>query len=616
MPVVNLKSEFLFRELNRRYTQQEFEELCFDFGIELDDVTSEYAMAVKEVGAEKAKGMDQSELYRIDIPANRYDLLCAEGIARALRIFLRQAETPAYRVLDTPVEQQLVCVVKPATQQIRAHMVCAVLRDVSLDEASYKSFIDLQDKLHQNICRKRTLASIGTHDLDTIDRTKPIIYDAVPPEAIDFVPLKETRAFKGPELMAHYDNDIRMKKYTPIIRDSPVYPLVTDHAGTVLSLPPVINSEHSKITLNTKNILIEVTCTDRTKGEIVLNTVVAMFSQYCHEPFTVEPVQVKHEATGETVQTPNLAPKQFQTTTAAINKLVGVDLTTQDICSLLTKMSLHPVVKHAEDSSEILDVAVPCTRSDVLHVADIFEDVAIAYGYNNIVERQPSAYTPAAPFPINHLSDLLRRELAQASYIEINNLTLCSHDENFGFLNRVEGKTHDRAVHLSNPATAEYQVIRTSLLPGLLKTLNAHAARTKLPLQIFEVADVVIQTRDANVVKETGARNIRRLAAVYTDKASAFEKVHGVLDRIMRALNLRTVMESAKAGDTRWQFRLQESQDATFLPGRQAEILVDAGNGAKPFCVGHIGILHPSVNRAFKIDTPITVFEMDVEPFL
>jgi phenylalanyl-tRNA synthetase beta chain len=58
--------------------------------------------------------------------------------------------------------------VKPETALVRPFIVCAVLRGVKLDSASYNSFIDLQDKLHQNLCRHRTLVAIGTHDLSTI----------------------------------------------------------------------------------------------------------------------------------------------------------------------------------------------------------------------------------------------------------------------------------------------------------------------------------------------------------------------------------------------------------------------------------------------------------------
>ena len=71
----------------------------------------------------------------------------------------------------------------------------------------------------------------------------------------------------------------------PIIRDSPVYPIIYDSNRVVASMPPIINGDHSKITLNTRNILIEVTGTDETKLGIVLNIVATMFSEYCEEPY-------------------------------------------------------------------------------------------------------------------------------------------------------------------------------------------------------------------------------------------------------------------------------------------------------------------------------------------
>ena len=77
-----------------------------------------------------------------------------------------------------------------------------------------------------------------------------------------------------------------MAKYLPIIRDSPVYPIIYDSNRTVASMPPIINSEHSKITLNTQNVFIDVTATDQTKLDIVVNIVATMFSEYCTEPFT------------------------------------------------------------------------------------------------------------------------------------------------------------------------------------------------------------------------------------------------------------------------------------------------------------------------------------------
>jgi phenylalanyl-tRNA synthetase beta chain len=73
---------------------------------------------------------------------------------------------------------------------------------VTFNQESYKSFIDLQDKLHQNLCRKRSLVSIGTHDLDTI--VGPFTYDAKPPGEIKFQPLNQDKEYTATELMDLY----------------------------------------------------------------------------------------------------------------------------------------------------------------------------------------------------------------------------------------------------------------------------------------------------------------------------------------------------------------------------------------------------------------------------
>jgi phenylalanyl-tRNA synthetase beta chain len=102
----------------------------------------------------------------------------------------------------------------------------------------------------------------------------------------------------GHEIMAFYSKDKKMKEYADIIKDSDIFPLITDSNQTILSLPPLINGDHSKIKLSTKNVFIEMTACDLTKAKIALNTFVSMFSQvkyfyyfylkYCSTPFEVE----------------------------------------------------------------------------------------------------------------------------------------------------------------------------------------------------------------------------------------------------------------------------------------------------------------------------------------
>jgi len=110
--------------------------------------------------------MDKVIVYKIEVPANRYDLLCLEGIAMAIRCYLNLDILPIY-ALSKPEKMERI-IVKSETKAVRQFVVSSILRNVQFDIQSYNSFIDLQDKLHQNICRRRTLCSMGTHDYDNI----------------------------------------------------------------------------------------------------------------------------------------------------------------------------------------------------------------------------------------------------------------------------------------------------------------------------------------------------------------------------------------------------------------------------------------------------------------
>mmetsp|Transcript_2179 Transcript_2179/g.6501 ORF Transcript_2179/g.6501 Transcript_2179/m.6501 type:complete len:495 (-) Transcript_2179:237-1721(-) len=466
----------------------------------------------------------------------------------------------------------------------------------------------MQDKLHQNLCRQRSLVAIGTHDLGTLQ--PPFTYEALPPEAISFVPLKQTRSFRADELLTFYsENDKALRRYVPIIQDSLVFPVVLDANRTVMSMPPIINSAHSQITLETTDVFIDVTATDLTKAKMVLNILCTMFSQYAAQPFTTEPVEVV-DALGNSTLYPDLSPTEMTVSVDAINRYIGTQLPGQQIANSLAKMALSGALT---DDGKAVHVRVPPTRCDVLHACDVIEDVAIAHGYNNIHASVPQCATVGAELPINELSELLRGEMARAGYTEILTWALVSRDENFGKLRRPDDGT--TAVVLSNPATVEFEVCRTSLLPGALKTL-AESRSLPLPLKLFEVGDVVLLDSDA----EAGARNERRLCAVCCAHSDTFEAMHGLLLWIMRALGVpcrldgeaipEGTQEERHPDKFQGYFGWKMSSDATFFPGRQATILSEG----RP--VGIFGIVHPEVSTAFKIPAPVAALELQLEPFV
>ncbi|KAJ7978803.1 phenylalanine--tRNA ligase beta subunit, cytoplasmic [Quillaja saponaria] len=589
--------------LEEPYTQEEFEDLCFSFGIELDDVTTEKAIIRKEKHLDEEVDEDEEVIYKIEVPANRYDLLCLEGLAQALRIFSGKQEIPTYSLSNISKESMLKMHVKPETSLIRPYIVCAVLRGLTLDKSRYNSFIDLQDKLHQNICRRRTLVAIGTHDLDTLKG--PFTYEALPPSSINFVPLKQEKNFRADELMQFYKSDLKLKKFLHIIEDSPVFPVIYDSNRTVLSLPPIINGAHSAITLETKNVFIECTATDLTKAKIVLNTMVTMFSEYCKNKFIIEPVEVI-SSDGSSSIYPDLSVYDMEVSLSFITGAIGISLEADEVTDLLNRMQLRATQSvSGQDQCKIV-VSVPPTRSDVLHPCDVMEDVSIGYGFNNLKDKAIEGNNNGSRrigasltlLSLNELSDLMREEVAMIGFTEVLTFILCSHKENFSMLNRADDKS--TAVIIGNPRSSDFEAVRTSLMAGMLKTVAQNKDHPK-PIKIFEVGDIALLDN----AKDVGARNRRQLAALYCGANAGFELIHGLVDRVME----KNGVPSVSPGDST-AYYIERSDEPEFLSGRQASI-IHKGNH-----IGTFGIVHPEVLNNFDIPDPCSFVELNIESFL
>lgn len=257
---------------------------------------------------------------------------------------------------------------------------------------------------------------------------------------------------------------------------------------------------------------------------------------------------------GTTKITPDIASTHFTAHASYINSCTGVSLNAQDICKLLDQMSLTAAVN--SENSDAIEVDVPCTRPDILHECDIMEDAAIAYGFNNLPKTFPGSITVAQSLPISKISDIIRHEWAQSGWVEVLPFILCSHEENFEWMNHVDDGS--KVVKIANPKTLEFQVVRTSLLPGLLKTVRENRSHP-LPIKIFETSDVVFKDSSS----ERQARNERHAAAVWCNKTAGFETVHGLLDRMMQILEVPRI----SASDTKAThgYYLKEKNGASFF---------------------------------------------------
>eukprot|EP01001_Neometanema_parovale_P001147 NODE_1129_length_1878_cov_112.068946_g1070_i0.p1 GENE.NODE_1129_length_1878_cov_112.068946_g1070_i0~~NODE_1129_length_1878_cov_112.068946_g1070_i0.p1 ORF type:complete len:595 (+),score=142.53 NODE_1129_length_1878_cov_112.068946_g1070_i0:63-1847(+) len=592
MPTLAVKRDVLFRLLGKEFTEEAFDELCFQFGVELDEVTSERIMAQKELKNAKKADLEKfsaEEIYKIDLPANRYDLLSVEGFVTALRVFQGEIPPPDYKLSSTMHEM----VVGESVGQ-RPFVVCAALRGIEFTPERYASFIDIQEKLHQNLARKRTLVSVGTHDMDTIKG--PFTYNALPRKDIKFVPLKQEVEITGEDFIEFYKKDLQLCKYLHMIEDKPAFPLIQDSNGVVMSLPPIINSRHSAINLNTKNVFLECTAVDECKANVMLNQLVCAFSLYCTDKFTVEPVKVKY-ADGREVITPNLSVREMECSVDWINRSIGIKQSASVVATALTKMMLQA---DAKDESTIV-VRVPPTRSDILHQCDVMEDVAIAYGYDNIVKMAPSTLSVGSQAPISKLSYMVRTEMAHAGYNEALTLSLTSLDECFTWMRKPV--TND-VVTIANPQTKEFQMVRNSLLPGLLKTLFASRANA-LPIKLFEVSDIVLKDATTDV----GTKNVRHAAAVYCSTTSGFELTHGFLDTMMLMLGVKP-RGLPKPDDNPDGYYIKPSNDPSFFEGRQAEFF---WRGEK---VGIREISPPEVLGKYQPPSPASGLEINISKFL
>jgi phenylalanyl-tRNA synthetase beta chain len=586
MPNVLVLKDDLFQFLGRTFTNEEFEDLCFAFGLEIEIGNGTELSLQRILRDGTSENLSQKTIFKLEVAANRYDLLCLEGFTQAIKAYLGIAPIPKLAIKNQPALH--VVNVKPETQGVRPYVVAAVLRNIEFTEQSYNSFIYLQDKLHQNICRRRTLGSMGTHDADKV--AFPVTYEARKPEDIVFRALKQTQELNGPDLMEALKKDQKLKKYLHILEGKERYPVFYDSEGKVLSLPPLINSEATKITFDTKNVFIEMTGTDLHKLEVCLAVLAGQFSSHCkgENQFTIEQVEIRHEATGKTEVFPNLKPNEFEVELAYINRTLGLQLDAEKVKECAQKMGL--IIKDVTQEGRAVKVEVPPTRTDIMHACDIAEDIGIAFGYNNIPRVFPPTNTVGKQIPMHKFSDLIRSELAQAGYIESLTMSLLSVAENYDHLRHAFKE--DEAVVIANPKTVQFEMVRSTLIPGLLKVFQSNSDES-VPQRIFEVSDIVV----LDDKKDTLARNEKRVCVMYLNHSSAFEVVQGVLDLLM-------VKIGAKFGTD---YYLKETADQMYFPKRGADIVLNKKT------IGTIGVVHPEVLEKYEIKYPVTCFEVRID---
>jgi phenylalanyl-tRNA synthetase beta chain len=537
----------------------------------LDDVLS-YVKA-------EVKGFDEKEdAVTIEFKDTaRADLWSIEGLSRALRGYLGQEKgIKAYSVGKSTVEVNVDAKVYP----IRPFICCTVIKDIHLSDEVIKGIMHLQEKLDQTYGRSRQKTSIGIYNLDLIKA--PITYTAVKPNETQFIPLGFSEKMNLNQILEAHPKG---QEYGHIVKRHQLYPMLFDSEGKVLSFPPIINSNDlGKITEQSVNLLVEVT---GTWYQTVLNTLNLVtlalidrggkaFSATIHYP-------AGKEYSLGTVVTPNFGNRSIKLSVADTNKLLGLKLAAAEIADLLGTAGLN--VETVTD--ECLTVLVPCYRVDVMHQVDIIEDVAIAYGYNNIKPLWRELPTTGKAHPSQPLINTARDLMVGLGYQEILNTTLTNQETLFTKMNTQP----TGYIELANPKVITMNCLRSQLLPGTMEFLSVNPS-VEFPQKIFELGKVTLP----DVTKETRTRDENWLSAATTHPNANFSEIKSALDSFMANFGVE------------WQIR--ETSHPSFMEGRVGEIQVGG------VCVGFVGEINPAVLQAWKLENPAAAFELHLQQLI
>lgn len=509
------------------------------------------------------------EHVKVEFNPNRIDFCSYVGVARAF-VGLRGWKTglPKYEVKDG----ETVLEIDRAVSKIRPFMLAAVVRDIELEEEDVADLMEIQEDLHWGIGRNRAKASIGVHNLDVVK--PPFKFTAVEPYTVTFVPLDATTRMSLKEVLEEHEKGVA---YRHLIDWASKYPILVDRDSAVLSMPPIINGELTRIDENSENLFLDVTGTDYTAVEKSLNVLSTALADMGG---TVEKVKVKYA--NRTVSTPNLKAQKMKLRQAYVNKLLGLKLSTPTIIECLKKCRLGANV---QSDGKTIEAAIPAYRIDILHEVDLVEEVAIGYGYYKLEPTFPTTVTVGKQHPTLRIANLIRQIMIGLGYIEVVNFTLTNEELQYRNMRRTPGKP----ARLSNPVSTEYTIIRQCLLPSLVKNLadNKHES---FPQKLFEVSDVVTLNRRL----ETGCKRRLHLAAVSSHAKANFTEIKSTVEALLATMGLK-----------RW--KTVEAKNPSFIDGRAANVTLNE----RYLCT--LGELHPEVLNNFELENPTTAFEVDLE---
>lgn len=506
------------------------------------------------------------ENLKVEFFPNRPDHYSVEGIARTLKGFLQiEMGIPHYDL--TPSGTSIT--VDPGLANIRPYTSCALVEGINLDDDKLVQIMEFQEDLHWVLGRDRKKVAIGIHNLDVL--TPPFYYKAADPLTTSFVALDTDEEMNLQEIL---ENHKKGRAYAHIIDKFDKYPLLIDSEDNVLSMPPIINGELTKLTADTKNVFVDVTGTDKKAVDHTLNIITTSFAESGAKIKTMDVIYPY-----ETRTLPDLTPKKKVLRVENAQRMIGIDSSRDEIIGMLRRVRLDAEALNEDE----IEVSIPPYRIDVLHEVDIIENVAIGYDFRKIRARLPDVATVASEDPHKNFENMLREIMIGYGFYEVMSLMLTSEEQHYQKMNLPE----DQRVVVAQPISQDRTMIRKSLLNGLMEFLedNTHE---ELPQKIFEVGEVVYLDESA----ETRTRGVSKLAALVTHSTANFTEIKSLTASLISNLGL--------------QMTVKPLDHPSFIKGRCAEV-VTKGDKVK----GFFGEVSPLVISNFNLEYPVVGFELE-----
>lgn len=541
MPVVNFKIEKMMGIFNLLSIEEIINKLPY-VGLDIEGIDREYV--------------------RIEYNPNRPDFSFDYGIARALKGILGMEKgIPSFKI----TKSDRFKIILNGRISSRPHIAAFIAKSDRIDEDTIKQIIAMQEDLHNGLGRNRRKASIGVHDLQTIKF--PIMYKKISNPQYSFVPLNSNKKMTVEEVI---DNTEQGKNYSQLVQKLE-FPIIEDSDGETVSFPPIINSEKTKLNSKTKNLLIEVTGTNKNTVEDII---AIMASNLYEAKFEIHNAII---LANEELSYPNLQNYTMAVDIDYINNILGLSLTKDEIIKCIEKSRISVI----ETDDKVLICNIPRYRIDITKEIDLVEEVLLGFGVENLLPSYPSSNKTGNKNQQTKLLDKIRMTLIGLGLTEVINYSLTDLQTQYKNMQRELDKD---VISVINPKSIEYEILRESILPSILFTLS-HNIHSSYPQNFFEIGKVFNLT---DTVDERLS-----LGIVLSDSFTNFNSI-------------KTIAQSLFETWIGKEITTIQSDHTIFISGRGAEIYIDNHK------IGKIGEIDPNIIEAFKIRVPISALEIDL----